>query len=509
MLLLHKNTTKQIYITLDIIKYLKNNKPKSTFNLLAEKQVSKGIVLHNDSNNLGNKEKYVSDFNKKKIIVNGTAYYPPATKEWVNSIYTYNKNYIKTLPIADNVVNKLIKSYLNMYPLINNKKSKHIDIRFMRLSLNRIIVSKAEVKHTSNKIIITVYLYNRNKKFFLYKLKNLYLAKTLPLNKRKKLLLKKTDPIIEGNYIKRKIRFVTLRAVKLINKAKANRNLLFNTLDWNNNNLLYYKNKFYKSFAKDAYEIELLYMYYVKMLSLNNNKFKNWFLLGLKKAVYKLYNKNVDFNFVSLKYLHLNSDIFADSIVARIRNRENPLLAVLNRALRLAKIPSIGPNFNTTFLMLRNQDVTTLRNNPKDFPFLSNYLLYKKRKKPSNINKQTNDVLHKLLYNLFTQNNYISFFFFKKNRLNSKIVNILDAIKYKALFGVRLEAAGRLSKRLTASRSVFKLRYKGGLKNIDSSRRALSSVILRGNTNSNLQYTMVNNKTRNGSFGLKGWISGK
>jgi hypothetical protein len=31
--------------------------------------------------------------------------------------------------------------------------------------------------------------------------------------------------------------------------------------------------------------------------------------------------------------------------------------------------------------------------------------------------------------------------------------------------------------------------------------------MLRGNTKSNIQLTKISSKTRNGSFGLKGWIS--
>jgi hypothetical protein len=75
--------------------------------------------------------------------------------------------------------------------------------------------------------------------------------------------------------------------------------------------------------------------------------------------------------------------------------------------------------------------------------------------------------------------------------------------------GVRLEVKGRLTRRFTASRAVFKIRWKGGLKNIDSSYKGLSSVLLRGHAKSNVQYSMFNSKTRNGAFGLKGWISSK
>jgi hypothetical protein len=75
--------------------------------------------------------------------------------------------------------------------------------------------------------------------------------------------------------------------------------------------------------------------------------------------------------------------------------------------------------------------------------------------------------------------------------------------------GVRLEAKGRLTRRFTASRSVFKMKWKGSLKDIDSSYKGLSSTILRGYAKSNIQYSIANSRTRNGAFGLKGWISGK
>lgn len=82
--------------------------------------------------------------------------------------------------------------------------------------------------------------------------------------------------------------------------------------------------------------------------------------------------------------------------------------------------------------------------------------------------------------------------------------NVFNDLKYRHVTGFRLEARGRLSRRYTASRSVFKLKYKGNLLNLDSSIVGLSSVMLKGNLKSNLQYTKLNSKTRIGSFGLKG-----
>jgi hypothetical protein len=77
------------------------------------------------------------------------------------------------------------------------------------------------------------------------------------------------------------------------------------------------------------------------------------------------------------------------------------------------------------------------------------------------------------------------------------------------LRGIRVEAKGRLTRRATASRSVFKMKWKGGLKNVDSSFRGLSTIMLRGYAKSNVQYSLLNSKNRNGAFGVKGWVSSK
>ena len=99
----------------------------------------------------------------------------------------------------------------------------------------------------------------------------------------------------------------------------------------------------------------------------------------------------------------------------------------------------------------------------------------------------------------------------KKNYFYQPIINnksleelVLRDIKYKHITGFRIEASGRLTRRYTASRSIYKLRYKGNLLNIDSSYKGLSSLLLRNNNKPNLQFTKLNSKTRIGSFGIKG-----
>jgi hypothetical protein len=204
------------------------------------------------------------------------------------------------------------------------------------------------------------------------------------------------------------------------------------------------------------------------MLCFNNYKHKSNNLLALNNIISKIYNKKVEFNIVNLKYLHLNSDIFSEAIVRKLKNRSNRLLKVLKKALKLVKLPSIikyfEKNFESTFLK------KTLNSN-------------------SNISCLNKDIA--LNKEVISQS------------FSLKEGYALNSIKYKTINGVRLEGTGRLTRRLTASRSIFKFKYKGGLKNVDSSYGGKSAVVLRGHVKSNIQYTNINSKTRNGSFGLK------
>lgn len=204
----------------------------------------------------------------------------------------------------------------------------------------------------------------------------------------------------------------------------------------------------------------LLYQYFVAMLCYNNYKFKSNNLLGLKNILSKIYNKKVELNIVNLKYLHLNTDILSESMVKKLKNRSNRLLKVLKKALSIIKIPYLIKYFE----------------NDSNISYLNDF------SSPLITNKE-----------LISQN--IS---------NDDIQNsAFDSIRHKTINGARLEGKGRLTRRLTASRSIFKYKYKGGLKNIDSSYKNKSAIVLRGNVKSNVQYTLINSKTRNGAFGMK------
>lgn len=108
---------------------------------------------------------------KDNVLVATAKHYIPANKEWFNSVYTFNKNSIKLLPVADNQVINLIRSYFNMYSRFLEDKNKAPRIPAWKrvLSERNFWISKPELKHTNNNIIIDLYIYNRQKQFFLKK----------------------------------------------------------------------------------------------------------------------------------------------------------------------------------------------------------------------------------------------------------------------------------------------------------------------------------------------------
>ena len=137
------------------------------------------------SSSLGNQARITKNIIPK--IMGDIRHYPPANKEWKNSIYAYNKNSLRSLPALDKMATKTIKSY---FSLTNNKKlarSERMRNLIRRRTVKRLFVSKPEIKQTSDKVNITVYTFNREKQFFLRKIyfydrnmninKNIYLYK--------------------------------------------------------------------------------------------------------------------------------------------------------------------------------------------------------------------------------------------------------------------------------------------------------------------------------------------
>ena len=107
-----------------------------------------------------NKELEKDIMNQKS---NNIIYYPSSTKEWSNSVYSYNKGYTRELIVNFRLVNNLFKSYFNMFEnrIKNVYKRRHASKK--RYSANKLYVSRAELKHSNTKLTIILYIYNKQK----------------------------------------------------------------------------------------------------------------------------------------------------------------------------------------------------------------------------------------------------------------------------------------------------------------------------------------------------------
>ena len=117
----------------------------------------------------------------KKTDLNPSKHFPSSVREWDNSIFTYNKNSLALIPHLSNLAIKLIKSYFSLYNRYLERiiRTKNITRKIRTYSSSRIFISKGEFKHTNNKVIITLYLFNRQKNNFLLTLKKWYIKKYL------------------------------------------------------------------------------------------------------------------------------------------------------------------------------------------------------------------------------------------------------------------------------------------------------------------------------------------
>lgn len=488
--------------------------------------------------------------NKVKNILGPMRYFPPTNQEWSNSIYVYNGTTIKNINNARKNLTSLINSYFNMYFSKKLLAGKRILTRFRRLTISKIFISKVGLKYTSDKIIINLYVYNEERRILLNRLKTIEtlffpnystdvnrthedFSFLFSMEKRLNLIIKEEpfsfitwlEKVIY--YIKEEIKlerkylekvnnhiFREEKILKIKSLEESLKRILFIMSSCENNSfsLKYYQSIYEKFLNKAILEREItIIAYYKLLLSLNKSKFKDFSLSQLGLLINKIYNKQVEFNIINLKAIYLNSDIFTQAISLKLRDRNNKLLKVLKLFLYMVKLPKVNllkERFG--YIDIKNLWENKVRNLTINYPVF----------------KHKTDNIDYLLTNLLIKSDFSKSGLDKKLKMNkdkgdktykeykttlnaSIIDHILTNLKHKNMAGIRLEAKGRLTRRFTASRSVFKIKWKGSLKNIDSSYKGLSSVILRGYIKSNVQYSIINSKTRNGAFGLKGWISGK
>lgn len=382
-----------------------------------------------------------SDYDEYK----NTIFYP-SNKEWLTSVYSYNKSYTKALISLDILVNDLFISYFNMAEDKIKLLFKRRRTNKIRYSADKIYVSRPELKHTNNKITIMIYMYNKQK---------LSVERFL-----QKLVIYKGSKKVLGAKVGEKAINYKNKILAVLKKS------LFFFKKWNN--VLFFSDKILKHrvlnlkwrhlklydtslhdlvWSKKGYKLEQRMSNYEERINFNMLKFSFLFVnqddLGLTSILNKMYSKKIEIKLVDLKSIHLNSDVFSSAIALKLRDRKNKAVRILRKAiLQMTNIP----------------DLHTIRT-------------------------------------------------FDDRMENVDENNIINVIKQQVVTGVRFEASGRLTRRLTAMRAVFKYRYTGSLKDLRSSLNSKSSTTLRGCVKSNAQYTIINSKTRNGSFGLKGWVS--
>ena len=226
--------------------------------------------------------------------------------------------------------------------------------------------------------------------------------------------------------------------------------------------------KMYKKIRPSTSTYTILWVSYMKS--------NNIYLSRLNHILKKRYLKRISLNIVDLKYLYLDSNIMASAITTKLKDRKKRVLRVLKRVLGLIKKPYFKIHFYN-----RKKTLEQVNNN---FLFMD-----------QNLNMLTSG--KNILFNKYL---------FKKPRDYKPRLSLYH-LNHKTVTGVRLQGTGRLTRRLTASRSISKFKYMGSLQNLESSRQAVSTVMLRGYMKSNLQYTNINSYNRNGAFGVKVSVS--
>jgi len=480
-------------------------------------------------------------------------HYTPASQEWYNSIYNYNSNYIKTLPLADLAVMKLLKSYFSSELKKPLGKNKHLPLqgtggrekRIRRISTKKIFVGKGDVKHSNDKAIVTLYIHNAERLFLDRAItllsRALYnparpLTRNIHKNKHKQVIVTYNrilsfkefwHLIAKNHYYKkwcskqfvqnldiRNLVFKNINNIYIILKKMVILNLITEE----------YKNKIFISLCemitpvlpdpKFKEIIPVYEKYYTIHLNnlkikrlLNRNKFRNGFINKLLGLVEEIYGKKVEFNIVKLKKLHLNSDLYTQAVALKLKDRNNRLYKVLKSSLNKVELPpfyraaEIFHYLNKNDLLIniiRNDKITSMlkhnANDPLNALLLDTFLVVPQN--PEDIKVKT----------IKATSGMVSL---SNSRTISLQKYVLKSLKHLSMRGIRIEAKGRATRRLTAARSVFKMKWKGGLKNVDSSFKGLSAILLRGHIKSNIQHTYVSTKNRNGAIGVKGWVSSR
>jgi len=147
--------------------------------------------------------------------------------------------------------------------------------------------------------------------------KNILSNKLILLKKLKKISINGNLALIQANLFKPKVARILkqLHQEKTVNKFRVTSK---------------YVNKFYKKFVKKSLKRLFIYTYYRRLIYVNKSRFNYTYLQYIKDKLQVLFNKNIEFNFINLKYFYLNSNILSESILLKIRKNRRRLMRHLS-----------------------------------------------------------------------------------------------------------------------------------------------------------------------------------
>ena len=293
-----------------------------------------------------------------------------------------------------------------------------------------------------------------------------------------------------------------------------------NKYNENNENSQYNELSVYKNLnqaIKEFISLEIQSVISKQLYFLEKSKFNKSYLLPLINLLELIYKKEIKFNFINLRYIGNSASIISDDIKKKIKVKTSVgflMKTLLNSTHFLPRKTLLNTTAKRRYVQqnIELKDMYKhIKHNSIAYGELKKFFkakrsglaLYSFQDTPSenffnksgfaDTNFTDNDPLEKLIN---SDNKPIS-----KPNVNKT----LTGLKYKFLTGLHFLVRGRISKRYSAVRSrVFK-KYKGSLRDHESSVKRLSTSVVRGLENSSVQYSLSTGVRRAGSYGVKVW----
>ena len=431
---------------------------------------------------------------ENKSRVGEMKYMPSFAKEWNNVIYSYNKYNMLNIPIDNVKVNRLINQYFLLSFKTNRfiGRKKRVVNKYRAFLLGRIHLSKPYIKYTNSKTAITLFSFNvRKSNPYSIKMKAIYRVLVRLIIKKSIFFVQKklnTEPFfveeLKNTYQSPNVTGRQLFFYKLNIALKWIRIINFHLKLY----IFFYKIKRSKFSKRKKLKFSRLIKRFRKFKYLYNlykYKFDKTKLIPiLTKLLNNILPKKIEYNIINLKYLSYSPDIFTKAIGLKLRKKRIYSWTYMKRVVAKAKLP-IYENLK--------------------FAKLFSLAVYK-RTIP----------IYREWYLVSSLNSELSYFLKNGKQDTISIIKdsdiyklVFDQIHYKEIRGIRIQVKGRITKRYRADRTKRLRIFKGGLRDINSSLRGLSTYIYRGSLNSNMSYSMYEDNRHIGTFAVKGWISSK